>query len=71
MGGSTVVWGFSFLFLYVKGSLKIKQMFTSVFILRNEYFWEPGSSVSIVTAYGLVDWVIAVQSSAEGKGFFL
>jgi hypothetical protein len=32
---------------------------------------EPGSSVSIVSGYGLVDRAIEVQSSAEAKGFFL
>jgi hypothetical protein len=33
--------------------------------------WEPGSSVSIVSGYGLDDWVIEVRSPAEAKGFFL
>jgi hypothetical protein len=32
---------------------------------------EPGSSVSIVSDYGLYDRVIEVQSLAEAKGFFL
>jgi hypothetical protein len=29
------------------------------------------SSVSIVSGYGLDDWVIEVRSPAEAKGFFL
>jgi hypothetical protein len=32
---------------------------------------EPGSSVSIVTGYGLDDRAIEVRSPAEVKGFFL
>jgi hypothetical protein len=32
---------------------------------------EPGSSVSIVSGYGLDDRVIEVRSSVEAKGFFL
>jgi hypothetical protein len=32
---------------------------------------EPGSSVSIVSGYGLDDRAIKVQSPAEAKGFFL
>jgi hypothetical protein len=32
---------------------------------------DPGSSVSIVSDYGLVDRVIEVRSPAEAKGFFL
>jgi hypothetical protein len=32
---------------------------------------EPGSSVSIVSGYGLDDRVIKVRSPAETKGFFL
>jgi hypothetical protein len=32
---------------------------------------EPGSSVSIVSGYGLDDREIEVRSSAEAKGFFL
>jgi hypothetical protein len=32
---------------------------------------EPGSSVSIVSGYGLDDWAIEVRSPAERKGFFL
>jgi hypothetical protein len=32
---------------------------------------EPGSSVSIVSDYGLDDWAIEVRSPAEAKGFFL
>jgi hypothetical protein len=32
---------------------------------------ELGSSVIIVSGYGLDDWVIDVQSPAEAKGFFL
>jgi hypothetical protein len=30
---------------------------------------EPGSSVSIVSDYGLYDWVIEVRSPAVAKGF--
>jgi hypothetical protein len=32
---------------------------------------ELDSTVSIVSGYGLDDWVIEVQSPAEAKGFFL
>jgi hypothetical protein len=32
---------------------------------------EPGSSVSIVSGYGLDDWTIEARSPAEAKGFFL
>jgi hypothetical protein len=32
---------------------------------------EPGSSVSIVPGYGLVERAIGVRSQAEAKGFFL
>jgi hypothetical protein len=32
---------------------------------------EPGSSVSIVSGYGLDDRMIEVRSPAEAKGFFL
>jgi hypothetical protein len=32
---------------------------------------EPGSSVSIVSGYGLDDRAIEVRSLAEAKGFFL
>jgi hypothetical protein len=32
---------------------------------------EPGSSVSIVSVYGLDDWAIEIRSPAEAKGFFL
>jgi hypothetical protein len=34
-------------------------------------FCEPGSSVSIVSGYGLDDRAIEVRSPAEVKGFFL
>jgi hypothetical protein len=34
-------------------------------------FCEPGSSVSIVSGYGLDDRAIEVRSPAEEKGFFL
>jgi hypothetical protein len=33
--------------------------------------WEPGTSGSIVSDYGVHDWAIEVQSPAEAKGFFL
>jgi hypothetical protein len=32
---------------------------------------KPGSSVSMVSGYGLDDWEIEVRSPAEAKGFFL
>jgi hypothetical protein len=35
----------------------------------NHYFREPGSSVSIVSGYGLDDWAIGVRSPAEAKDF--
>jgi hypothetical protein len=44
-------------------------------ILRNMAYGnedcEPGSSVSIVSGYGLDDRAIEVRSPAEAKGFFL
>jgi hypothetical protein len=33
--------------------------------------WEPGSSLSIVSGYGLDNRTIGVRSPAEAKGFFL
>jgi hypothetical protein len=38
---------------------------------RPGYFGEPGSSVSIVSGYGLDDLAIKVRSPVEAKGFFL
>jgi hypothetical protein len=35
------------------------------------YRGEPGSSVSIVSGYGLDDWAIEVPSPAAAKGIFL
>jgi len=35
------------------------------------YVWEPGSSFSIVSGYGLDDRAIDVRSPAEEGGFFL
>jgi hypothetical protein len=32
---------------------------------------DPGSSVGIVSVYGLDDWTIEIRSPAEAKGFFL
>jgi hypothetical protein len=32
---------------------------------------KPGSSVSIVSGYGLDDWAIEIRSPVEAKGFFL
>jgi hypothetical protein len=46
-----------------KYALKIKRKYP---LLR-----EPGSSVSIVSGYGLGDRAIEVRSPAEAKGFFL
>jgi hypothetical protein len=34
-------------------------------------FLEPGSSVSVVSGYGLDDWAIEVRFLAEAKGFFV
>jgi hypothetical protein len=44
-----------------------------VFTLSLIYFKkrEPGSSVSIVSGYGLDDRAIEVRTPAEAKGFFL
>jgi hypothetical protein len=36
-----------------------------------QYISEPGSSVSVVSGYGLDDQAIEVRSPAEMKGFFL
>jgi hypothetical protein len=40
-------------------------------ILHRYLTGEPGSSVSIVSGYGLDDWAIEVWSPAIAKGFFL
>jgi hypothetical protein len=44
----------------------------SVFSIRPKVLLggEPGSSVSIVSGYGLDDRAIKVRSPAEAKGFF-
>jgi hypothetical protein len=42
-----------------------------VFRLGNCLFCEPGSSISIVSGYGLDDRAIEVPSPTEAKGFFL
>jgi hypothetical protein len=41
------------------------------FASSTQYISEPGSSVSIVSGYGLHDRAIEVRSPAEAKGFFL
>jgi hypothetical protein len=38
---------------------------------KTEQMGELGTLVSVVSDYGLDDWVIEVQSSAEAKEFFL
>jgi hypothetical protein len=46
----------------------------SAFQLYGSYYFleeKPGSSVSIVSGYGLDDRAIEVRSPAEAKGFFL
>jgi hypothetical protein len=40
------------------------------FRVCSEFIYEPGSSVSIVSGYGLDDRAIGVRSLAEEKGFF-
>jgi hypothetical protein len=42
-----------------------------VYIYSYVYIFESGSSVSIVSSYGLDDWTIEVRTRAETKGFFL
>jgi hypothetical protein len=32
---------------------------------------EPGSSVSIVSCYGLDDWAVEIRAPSEAKGFLL
>jgi hypothetical protein len=46
-----------------------KREIKNTFIIRRQR--EPGSSVSIVSGYGLDDRAIEVRSPAEAKGFFL
>jgi hypothetical protein len=41
------------------------------FSFKKQLYWEPGSSVSIVSGYRLDDQAIKVWSPAEAKGFFL
>jgi hypothetical protein len=41
------------------------------FMVNNYTHCKPGSSVSIVSGYGLDDRAIDVRSPAEAKGFFL
>jgi hypothetical protein len=36
----------------------------------HSYRWEPGSSGSIVSDYGLDDWAIGVRSPAGAKDFY-
>jgi hypothetical protein len=43
----------------------------SVLILLASGIGEPGSSVSIVSGYGLDDRAMEVRFPAEAKGFFL
>jgi hypothetical protein len=45
--------------------------FTSIFLALVAAESGPGSSVSIVSDYGLDDQAIAVRSPTEVKGFFL
>jgi hypothetical protein len=40
-------------------------------LLDSNAVGDPGSSVSIVSAYGMDDRAIEVRSPAEAKGFFL
>jgi hypothetical protein len=49
------------------------QYYKKLVLIYNMSFWEGelGSSVSIVSAYGLDDTAIEFQSPAEAKGFFL
>jgi hypothetical protein len=42
-----------------------------IFLVHFLILCEPGSSVSIVSDYGLEDWMIEVRSPAEKKVFFL
>jgi hypothetical protein len=39
--------------------------------ISSTYVTDPGSSVSIVSGYGLDDRAIDVRTPAEAKGFFL
>jgi hypothetical protein len=43
----------------------------TVFIYFSAIFVSQGSSVSIVSGYGLDDRAIEIRSAAEAKGFFL
>jgi hypothetical protein len=52
---------------YVKINAEIDQLFLYVL----SALWSQGSSVSIVSDYGLDDWVIEVRSLAQARGFFL
>jgi hypothetical protein len=46
-------------------------MYTIMYILKKYQYISLGSSVSIVSGYGLDDRTIEVRSPAEAKGFFL
>jgi hypothetical protein len=41
------------------------------FMLSTHHHGQPGSSVSIVSGYGLDDRAIEVRSPAEARGYFL
>jgi hypothetical protein len=43
----------------------------AIIVNTKQQVGEPGSSVSIVSGYGLDDRAIEVRSPAEAKGFFL
>jgi hypothetical protein len=44
---------------------------TKAILIRYKNFCAPGSSVSIVSGYGLDDRAIEVRTPTEAKGFFL
>jgi hypothetical protein len=52
-------------------TLSHKSFISHLLINISYHFTEPGSTVSIVSGYGLDDRVIEVRSPAETKGFFL
>jgi hypothetical protein len=56
------------LIIHVGDSYSRKQLFS---VALSSIKCESGSSVSIVSGYGLNDRAIGIRSPAEAKGFFL
>jgi hypothetical protein len=59
---------------YIRNNVLLEMLFSVTAFWQRIFclmFGEPGSSVSIVSGYGLDDRVIEIRPPAEAKGFFL